>query len=59
MAKPTNVKKLSYLALLCSISIILSYIESLIPFQFGIPGAKIGLANTITIMKSTLRETSE
>lgn len=50
MAKPTNVKKLSYLALLCSISIILSYIESLIPFQFGIPGAKIGLANTITII---------
>lgn len=50
MAKSINIKKLSYLALFCSISIILSYIESFIPFQFGIPGVKIGLANIVTII---------
>jgi len=50
MSKYTNVKKLCYLALFCAIAIILSYIETMIPFQFGIPGAKIGLANITSII---------
>lgn len=50
MKKSTNVRKMCYLALFCAIAIILSYIETLIPFQFGIPGAKIGLANITTII---------
>ena len=50
MTKRIDIKKMCYLALFCAISIILSYIESMIPFQFGIPGAKIGLANIISIV---------
>lgn len=50
MIKHTDVRKLCYLALFCAIAIILSYIESFIPFPFGIPGAKIGLANIVTII---------
>lgn len=50
MVKSTSINKMTHLSLLCAISIILGYIESLIPFQLGIPGAKIGLANIITII---------
>ncbi len=37
--------KTAYIGTLLAFSLILSYIESLIPFYFGIPGAKLGLAN--------------
>lgn len=50
MTKHIDIKKMCYLALFCAIAIILSYIESMIPFQFGIPGAKIGLANITSII---------
>lgn len=50
MAKYTDIRKICYLSLFCAIAIILSYIESFIPFPFGIPGAKIGLANITTII---------
>lgn len=38
-------KKVPYLGLLLSFSIILSYVEFLIPFSFSIPGIKLGLSN--------------
>lgn len=38
-------KKITNLGLLLAFGLILSYIESLIPFGFGIPGIKLGLAN--------------
>lgn len=44
-----SIKKLCYLALFCAIAIVLSYIESLIPLYLGIPGAKLGLANVVTL----------
>lgn len=50
MVKYTDIRKLCYLSLFCTIAIILSYVESFIPFPFGIPGAKIGLANITTII---------
>lgn len=43
-------KKITYLALLTAIAIILGYLENFIPFNLAIPGAKIGLANIITII---------
>lgn len=43
-------KKLTYLSLLTAIAIILGYLENFIPFNLGIPGAKIGLANIITLI---------
>lgn len=35
--------------LFCAIAIVLSYIESLIPLYLGVPGAKLGLANVVTL----------
>lgn len=38
-------KRLPYLGLLLAFSIILSYVESLIPMDFLVPGIKLGLPN--------------
>lgn len=40
----------AYLGLLLAFALILSYIETLIPFQFGIPGIKLGLTNLAVIL---------
>ena len=48
-----NIKKrfMLYLSiLLLSMSLILSYIEAILPFDMGYIGAKIGLANIITLI---------
>ena len=47
--KEKKIKKLCYLALFCAIAIVLSYVESLIPLYLGVPGAKLGLANVVTL----------
>lgn len=41
---------LSLCAVLAALALIFSYVETLIPFNFGIPGIKIGLANLIIII---------
>lgn len=38
------------LGFLLALSLILSYVESLIPFSFGIPGIKLGLPNLIVLL---------
>lgn len=43
-------KKTAYLGLFTSLAIIFSYVEFLIPFNFGIPGIKLGLANGVIII---------
>ncbi len=43
-------KKTAYLGLFLALALICSYVESLIPFYFGIPGAKLGLANIVVIL---------
>lgn len=43
-------KKTAYLGLFLALALICSYIESLIPFYFGIPGVKLGLANIVTLL---------
>lgn len=43
-------KKISYVSLLIALALIFSYIEAIIPIDFGIPGVKIGLANIISII---------
>lgn len=45
-----NTKKLLFLSLLISSGLALHVIESFIPFPVPIPGAKIGLANIITLL---------
>lgn len=46
----SNVKKTVFYAACLSVSLVLSYIESVLPFNVGIPGAKIGLPNIITML---------
>ncbi len=41
----SKTQKTAYSGLLLACCLILSYIENLIPFNFGIPGIKIGLSN--------------
>ena len=43
-------KKAAYLGLLCAAGILLGYVETLIPFFFGIPGMKLGLPNLAVVM---------
>ena len=43
-------KKTALLGMLVALAFVLSYIETLIPVNLGIPGAKLGLANLVTII---------
>lgn len=42
--------KVAYFGVFASLAMIFSYVESLIPFQIGIPGVKLGLANLIVVI---------
>lgn len=42
-------KKLVIIALFATTALMLSYIESLFPFFFGVPGMKLGLANLAVV----------
>lgn len=44
-----NVKKLTYMAMLTAISMIVFLIEAQIPLPFAIPSVKLGIANVITL----------
>ena len=41
---------ISFMGLLVAVALILSYIESLIPFFYGIPGMKLGLPNMAIVL---------
>lgn len=43
-------RKTAYLGVFLAIALICSYIETLIPFHFGIPGIKLGLTNIVVIL---------
>lgn len=43
-------KKVAYSAMLVALAMIFSYVEALIPFSFGIPGIKLGLANLVVVI---------
>lgn len=43
-------RKTAVLGMFLALAMICSYVESLIPFYFGIPGIKLGLANLVTVM---------
>lgn len=38
------------LGFLTAVALILSYVESLIPFSFGVPGMKLGLPNLVVVL---------
>jgi len=48
--KKINIKRLCTLALMIALAFAFSYLESLIPFNFGIPGIKLGIANLVVIV---------
>ena len=50
MESTSNAKKITTAALLAALALIFSYIEVLIPFNFGIPGIKLGIANLVVII---------
>ena len=43
-------KKTAVLGFLLALSMILSYIESILPFSIGIPGVKLGLPNLVIVL---------
>ncbi|MEG2231016.1 MAG: Gx transporter family protein [Lachnospiraceae bacterium] len=43
-------RKTALLSVLLAFAMILSYIESLVPFYFGAPGIKLGLANLVVVL---------
>lgn len=42
--------RVAYFGVFTALALIFSYIETLIPFQIGIPGVKLGLANLIIVV---------
>lgn len=40
----------AYFGVLTTLALILSYVETLIPINFGVPGMKLGLANLIIVI---------
>ncbi len=45
-----SVKRVSYLGLFLAISLVISYIEAILPPLSGIPGVKPGLSNIVTLI---------
>ena len=48
--KKMTTKKTAQLGVYIALAMILSYVESLIPFSFGVPGIKLGLTNVVTVI---------
>lgn len=45
-----SARRLTLSAILCALALIFSYIEAIFPFNPGIPGVKLGLANLVVII---------
>lgn len=43
-------KKVAFLGVFLALALIFSYVESLIPFFFGVPGMKLGLTNIVIVI---------
>lgn len=52
-------KKAASLALFLALALILGFVERVIPFQFGIPGIRLGLPNALILMALYLLGTKE
>jgi len=50
MKKTVNVQRLALYGMLIALAMILSYVETLIPVVFPVPGIKLGLANLVVII---------
>ena len=45
-----NKNRIAYFGVFTALALIFSYVETLIPVSFGIPGVKLGLANLIIVI---------
>jgi len=45
-----SIKRITTLAILTAVALVLGYVESLFPLNFGVPGIKLGLANTAVLL---------
>ena len=45
-----NIKRVAYIGLLSAFAVVISYVESLLPINIGIPGVKPGLANFVIVI---------
>ena len=52
-------KRIANSAMLVALALIFSYVEVLIPFSFGIPGIKLGLANLVVVTGLFILKPSE
>ena len=43
-------KKVAFIGVFVALALVCSYVESLIPFYFGIPGMKLGLTNIVIVI---------
>lgn len=53
MSRPTNsagIRKLTTIAMLVSLGIVLQIVESIVPIPVNLPGGKLGLANIATVI---------
>lgn len=48
--KSTKTKNVALFGMMVALAFTFSYLESLIPFNFGIPGVKLGLANLVVVV---------
>ncbi|MBQ9227729.1 MAG: Gx transporter family protein [Eubacterium sp.] len=48
--KNSKAKKAALFGLLVALAFVLSYLESLLPFNLGVPGVKLGLANLVVVV---------
>ncbi len=48
--KLTPSKRVAIISILIALALVFSYVEFLIPFNFGVPGIKLGLANIVVIV---------
>ena len=46
----TRSQKISYCAVFTALAMIFSYVEAILPINFGVPGMKLGLANLIIVV---------
>lgn len=49
-SRDSKSKDVANLALLISLALVFSYVEAIIPFNPGIPGVKLGVANIVTVI---------
>lgn len=48
--KKNKSKKIALFGMMVALAFTFSYLESLIPFNFGIPGVKLGIANLVVVI---------